>query len=518
MKKIGIDFGTCNIKASERKKNGDIVSIKLTRGIENSMLPNIIAYDKKEDNDYYTVMGGPAIIKNVNEQNKIRSIKSHLLEYDWSRKLSFGKTVNAFEVTTDIMKEVYKQIYNMNKKEELSATITVPVNFSKRQIEFVKKSAQKAGFNVNSIITEPFASFFSLMNDYMEEEHNVLIFDIGGGTLDLCLIELKNEDGEILVETQSTVGISFGGNNINELIIEKILYKRNPEETKMALELKNNNLLNIVNRYNLMEAIDDLKRELFEEDNNEEDKKRELIVEYNKVSQDYGEISIKDINSVLDESKIASTIKKLLDDLFMDSEDMTIDELTDVFMVGGSSNISYFRKVIEKYLKDNGRNDLDELFEINDDTDTEERLYASVSKGATIYNFINDKDDDIKIKDRIPFCVFTKGSEDKKLTPISKNDSFKNYFSRIDVLTDEMLKGKYIKLFQTILGEEGKDVYLGNIKLPSKMDEDINLYRLKVNKDGDIIVELGYLAGEHSGNSRFIVVDELLFELNEENL
>ena len=59
MKKIGIDFGTCNIKASERKKNGDIVSIKLTRGIENSMLPNIIAYDKKEDNDYYTVMGLP---------------------------------------------------------------------------------------------------------------------------------------------------------------------------------------------------------------------------------------------------------------------------------------------------------------------------------------------------------------------------------------------------------------------------------------------------------------------------
>ena len=64
------------------------------------------------------------------EQDKIRNIKAYLQEYNWSRTLSFGQSVSAYEVTRDIMKNLYNEIHGSNKETDISAVITVPVNFS----------------------------------------------------------------------------------------------------------------------------------------------------------------------------------------------------------------------------------------------------------------------------------------------------------------------------------------------------------------------------------------------------
>lgn len=176
MRSIGIDFGTCNLKGAERKKNGNITYVKLGKSIDKPRIPNVILYEKIE-NDITTCIGDVASRKPKPEQDKIRNIKSHLQEKEWSREFSFGSNVNAYNVTLDIMKTLYGELHNANKTEEIEATITVPVNFSKRQRMLVENAAKTAGFVVNATITEPFASIFYLMNDVLEEgdEHNVLV-------------------------------------------------------------------------------------------------------------------------------------------------------------------------------------------------------------------------------------------------------------------------------------------------------------------------------------------------------
>ena len=75
-----------------------------------------------------------------------------------------------------------------------------------------------------------------------------------------------------------------------------------------------------------------------------------------------------------------------MDGLFCDSDDMTADEVTDIYMVGGSSSIPYFRTILEEYFHKNGHEDVKTLFERNDEMDLEDRLYTTVANGAAIFN------------------------------------------------------------------------------------------------------------------------------------
>lgn len=509
MRVIGIDFGTCNIKGAERKKNGDIVPVKLGKNIDEPRIPNVIIYEKRE-NGYSTIIGNTALKKYVPEQNRVRNIKSSLQESSWSRTLDFGKTVNAYDVTLDIMKNLYIEIYENNKNLGVSATVTVPVNFSKRQQSVVEKAAKEAGFVVNSIVSEPFAALFFLMQDNIEdnEEHNVLIFDFGGGTLDLCLAEISNTSKGRKIETQSAVGITYGGNDINKDILENILQKKESDKVKSAIEEPESKFEKLFNRYAIMKAIDELKATFFSEDEVDEDDEEDVIPKlFGEVPVDFGTISVKEIYDMLDDKKWDKRIVKLLDRLFDDS-DLLVSEVTDIFMVGGSSSIPYFKNVINEYFKQNGHNDIESLFELNDDIDIEDRIYSSVSSGAVIYNELME-DDNFIIKEKIPFMVYTKNENNQKCTKLTRSDYYKDYYSSMSTLTSSMKENKKISIYQTVFGEEDKEVYLGDVILNDEIVSCATLYRLMVNKDRNIQVELGYLLKdeESAGEEDLFCVD-----------
>lgn len=502
MRTIGIDFGTCNIKGAEKKKNGDISVLSLGKSVNNSaVIPNVILYEAGEEDGqpYKTLIGQAAASKPAGEQDKIRNIKMHLQEQAWCRELSFGREVNAFDVTYDIMKNLYDSIHKANQKEDILAVVTVPVNFSARQQLIVQKAAQKAGFLVQAVITEPFAAFFALMEEDMEEEHNVLIFDFGGGTLDLCLVKLCHEAGRTDIETQSSAGISYGGNQISSDIINQILMSRQPQLVGSIMQEKpdadkKERYHQLINRYHFMQEIEDMKKELFD-GSDEDDAEAELLVIFEKGEEgDFGSISVSDIYQMLDSQNWKKRIWRLLDRLFSDSSDLTADEVTDVFVIGGSSSILYFRKILEEYFQKYEDVDVDGLFALNDDMDADERIYASVSRGAAIYNeIVTSDEDDKKIKNRIPFMVYTKGETGIRRTPLTRNDVYKDYRSRLDSLDETMKREKKIRVYQTIFGEEEKEVYLGDIILSQEMTEQAGLYRLMIDKEGTIRAELGCL-------------------------
>ncbi len=495
MRLLGIDFGTCYIKGAEVKRNGDVVPLKLGKSIDKPRIPNVGLYEKKEDQPATILVGDIVLKRSAPEQDKIRNIKAYLQEYNWSRTLSFGQSVSAYEVTRDIMKNLYNEIHGSNKETDISAVITVPVNFSRRQQLMVKQAAEEAGFLINGVITEPFAAFFSLMQEEMEEDHNVMIFDFGGGTMDLCLVEVRQQEGNTRIETQSTVGISYGGNDINEDLLRELLCKREPDKIQAVLGPHNDAYHQMINRYYIMKSLDEMKEALFGSDAEE---KAELLIERHVGAiQDFGEVTVEDVYQVLETQNWTKRIHRLLDGLFCDSDDMTADEVTDIYMVGGSSSIPYFRTILEEYFHKNGHEDVKTLFERNDEMDLEDRLYTTVANGAAIFNqLVTSGDEGIVIKDKIPFMVYTKDEAGRKLTPLMKNDSYKDYRSRLDRLTEAMKREMRIRVYQTIFGETEKEVYLGDIQLSQEIARQATMYQLMTDKDRNVLAELGYLDSE----------------------
>lgn len=261
----------------------------------------------------------------------------------------------------------------------------------------------------------------------------------------------------------------------------------------------------MLNRHYIMTAIDEVKETLFGSDEEETD----IHIAFRDSIEDFGKITQADIYQIFEKQNWGKRLYKLLDNLFFNSDDMTADEVTDIFMVGGSSAIPYFRNIIESYFIKSGNKDADTLFELNDDMEEEERLYASVARGAAIYNeLITSHDENVIIKDKIPFMVYTKGEEERKLTPLMKSDSYKDYRSRLDSLSEAMKREGKIQVYQTIFGEQEKEVYLGDICLTEEAAAQGSLYRLMVDKDRNILAEIGYLDIDEDyeeGEDRFCV-------------
>ena len=491
MRTIGIDFGTCNIKAAEKKANKDMpVSLKLGRDINNSMIPNVIGYEAK-DADYTYYLGKLAENKQLDENDMIRHIKSHLQENSWRRKLSFGKEVVVSDVVDDIMKFLYNEVYGNNRDEEIRTTITIPVNFSIIQKNIVESAARKAGFKVDGIITEPFAALFFLMHDYFDkkEKHNVLIFDFGGGSLDFCLAEVKEKS----VTTLSTIGISYGGNSINSDILENILKVQESDRKLLEQAAEVEEKVRISNNVRVMEAIEQLKAEMFYDDEDIDlDEKHDYIVTFLGAPGFFKEIAAKDIYKMFDNQEVTKRVEKLLDNLFSES-DINPKDINDVFMVGGSSSIPYFRSILENYFEKHGCNDINELFSANDDIDREERLYSSVALGAALYaNLLASGN--VKIDDRIPFMVYSKDEKGRKWTKV-RNDSFASGApAPWAKLTDTMKENRKIQLYQNIFEDKDKEVYLGDVFLSDEIAANAKFYRIAIGKRHNISVEFG--AGE----------------------
>ncbi len=492
MRNIGIDFGTCNLKAAERKKNGNLTYLKLGKVTDKTVIPNVILYEK-DDEGIDICIGDAASKKKKPESDKIRNIKMHLQEKEWRRKFSFGTVVSAFQVTEDIMKSLFDEIYNTNKSEEITATITVPVNFSEIQRYMIKKAAENAGFKVESIITEPFASIFYLMNESIEddeESHNVMIFDFGGGTLDLCLASINKNNGKTKVLTKSTIGTTYGGNDINKMILERVIRLQDKEKVDDNIYNEKDEEVRGLNYYYLMEELNGIKADMFDDDEDIDIEESYSVSAQNSKNSviEYGNITIKQIYDLFSEDKMDVRINKLLIKLFEEC-DFTPEEVTDVFMVGGSSSIKYFRDLITEFFEKYNNPNIESIFDMNDEIDRDDRVYQSVSMGAVIYSELNDRDD-ITIKDKIPFFVYSKDNNGNIATRLDINSGCNSPYA---VLSDSMKEDGQISIYQTIYGIEDKEVFLGVIKLNDEIKEWASLYRLSVDNNRKISADFAYL-------------------------
>lgn len=513
MKRLGIDFGTSFVKLCDAQKEELIALDKRSGGESLYRIPNVIVYNEDGTHKF----GSFNVKTNATGKSVlIDKIKSCLSDKDWHCNVGNGVNVRAYDVVLDIMKSLFDIVHNKNKNEnELVATITVPVVFSEIQRRTIKNAAENAGFKVDSVITESFASVFYLLKDNLDEEHNALFIDIGGGTLDICLVSVVPEDDSCVIKTESTAGMRFGGTIINDEIINKILIPKYGSELLNALNTSKE-CVSKWNRYRLNYEIDEFKETVFNEDYDpdEMDKPYEILYAPHESEPLELSISVSEVYNMFKKIKIKEKIADLLDKVINDNSSLLCSEITDVFLIGGTAMIPYFRDVIEDYFRDNDIDDIESLFKLNDDLEYEERTIGAVALGAGNYNLIiSAEESSYIIKDKIPFHIYTKNSENRSVTMINADCTYKSYYSLPYQLEQYHISNGRIDVFQVLDDEKKEEIYIGYIPIDASNMNQGYSYRLGVDKNRNVYAEFGLIEGSKN-DAEFVSYDKIFMSFD----
>jgi len=181
--KLGIDFGTCNIKVRRWHKKKGAISYKLDDDQDNSdgKIPNVIHYYKNETGKVEKIIGEEAA-ESTDYENIVEYIKYFLQKREWSKYIPALKhNVTAFEVLQDIFTWIYETICEQNSGDSPEGVvITVPVSFSELQKKEIVNAAKSAGFEVADVINESVAAAFYNEETFEEGKvSNILVFDFG---------------------------------------------------------------------------------------------------------------------------------------------------------------------------------------------------------------------------------------------------------------------------------------------------------------------------------------------------
>ncbi len=205
---LGIDLGTTN-SAFAVMEGGDPEIIVNAEGDRTT--PSVVAFDDGE-----RLIGKPAKNQAVqNPEETVQSIKRHVGEDDYAVELE-GEEYTPEQVSAMILQKIKRDAEEYLGDEVEKAVITVPAYFNDRQRQATKDAGEIAGFEVERIINEPTAASMAYGLDD-ESDQTVLVYDLGGGTFDVSILEL----GGGVYEVVATNGDNdLGGDDWDDAIVE----------------------------------------------------------------------------------------------------------------------------------------------------------------------------------------------------------------------------------------------------------------------------------------------------------
>lgn len=208
---IGIDLGTTNSCVSVME-GGEPVVIPNSEG--NRTTPSVVAFTK----DGERLVGETAKRQAVtNPDGTVISIKRHM---GTDHKVTIGdKTYTPQDISAMILQKLKADAEAYLGEAVTDAVITVPAYFSDSQRQATKDAGKIAGLNVQRIINEPTAASLAYGLDKDEENHKIMLFDLGGGTFDVSILEL----GDGVFDVISTSGDNhLGGDDFDEALVDYI--------------------------------------------------------------------------------------------------------------------------------------------------------------------------------------------------------------------------------------------------------------------------------------------------------
>lgn len=399
---FGIDFGTTNIAIGGLIVDNDAKkAFRVLYGEDGVPFPSIVAVKYDYEKGRPTGKFGRKVKTQVSTMQEegyriIKSIKTVLgndeLKYEIGPESLTSQDI-ATVLVKAIKKELQKQPIRQVKVEE--ATIAVPVDFSSKQRMELCKAFERAGIKVNKIVSESVAAYIR-NRDSVQALSNVMVFDWGGGTLDISL--LKVEKGKVFEE--ATIGWKVAGDKIDETIAEFVhnqFVKNSQYNIKTAFKD-----LSIKDRTKLLAECEKAKITFSDEEETEIPATISML-DYCGEKKVFYKLEYRDFSAKI--NKIVSKAILSIDSILKKANKELID-LDAIIMVGGSSNLLPLKKVmIEEF---QNKHKIKIVYP--------EKPQWSVAEGAAIIDSIDcqyqlNQDISVVMNDRSVYPVIPKGSK-----------------------------------------------------------------------------------------------------------
>ena len=350
-KVIGIDLGTTNSCVSVMEGNEPIV-IQNSEGTRTT--PSVVAFldngerlvgdpakrqavmnPKKTISSVKRFMGES--FKNIKSETKHVSYSLVSGENDTPRIDIDGKKYTPQEISAMILQKMKKTAENHLKTEVKEAVITVPAYFNDAQRQATKEAGEIAGLEVKRIINEPTAAALAYGLDKKDQDIKIAVFDLGGGTFDISILEL----GDGVFEVKSTNGDThLGGDDFDRVIIDWLAEEFKKDE---GIDLRED----AAALTRLREAAEKAKIEL------SSSSETEINLPYVTATSSGPKHLVKKMTRSLFEKIADSLIQRCLEPCKKAISDagLSVSELNDVILVGGSTRIPAVQKIVEDYFE-----------------------------------------------------------------------------------------------------------------------------------------------------------------------
>ncbi len=328
---VGIDLGTTN-SAIAVLEGGEPTIIPNAEGSRTT--PSVVAFSKTGEVLVGEIAKRQAV---TNVDRTISSVKRHM-GTDWTTEID-GKKYTAQEISARVLMKLKADAEAYLGEPVTEAVITVPAYFNDAQRQATKDAGQIAGLKVERIVNEPTAAALAYGLEKGKEDELILVFDLGGGTFDVSLLEVgKDDDGFSTIQVRATSGDNhLGGDDWDQRIvnwlIDQVKAKTGADLSKDAVALQR-----------LKEAAEQAKKELSSATSTN------ISLQYLSMTAD-GPIH-------LDESLTRAKFEELTSDLLertkkpfrdvMAEAGVTVSEIDHVVLVGGSTRMPAVTEVVKE--------------------------------------------------------------------------------------------------------------------------------------------------------------------------
>ena len=211
---VGIDLGTTNSVVSVLE-GGEPKVIANAEGFRTT--PSVVAFTK----DGEVLVGETAKRQAVtNVDRTLSSVKRHM-GTDWKTQDIDGKSYTPQEISARTLQKLKRDAETYLGDTVTDAVITVPAYFNDAERQATKEAGEIAGLNVLRIINEPTAAALAYGLDKGQEDELILVFDLGGGTFDVSLLEVGKDDDFSTIQVRATAGDNrLGGDDWDQRIVD----------------------------------------------------------------------------------------------------------------------------------------------------------------------------------------------------------------------------------------------------------------------------------------------------------